>query len=216
MVKMLKHKKLKPRFMTKPHTNGHAAAPLKLDLGCGPNPREGFAGVDRIAFNERIQEFDLRQPWPWADQSVSEVWCSHFVEHLEPHERCHFFNELYRILKPNRRENGRDVEGFATIVVPHWGSCRAYGDPTHRWPPMGEMFWYYLCEDWRLSQAPHTDKRHWEQGYNCHLECRWGNSWNPAIAARNEEWKAFAALHYREAIHDMQCVVTRKERTNGR
>ena len=72
---------------------------LKLDLGCGKNPREGFIGVDSRKFGQQIVA-DLRKPWPWADASVEEVNCSHFVEHLTAPERIHFVNELYRVLVP--------------------------------------------------------------------------------------------------------------------
>jgi hypothetical protein len=95
---------------------------LKLDFGCGPNKREGFQGVDSIAFPGVDFVVDLRQRWPWEDNSVAEAHASHFIEHLTAMERVHFANELYRVLKPG---------GKCTVIVPHWGSCRAYGDPTH-------------------------------------------------------------------------------------
>ncbi len=56
-------------------------APLKLDLGCGPNPREGFHGVDSIKFDKVGTVADLTKPWPFENDSVDEVHCSHFVEH---------------------------------------------------------------------------------------------------------------------------------------
>lgn len=184
---------------------------LKLDLGCGPNPKEGFVGVDAIEFNDRVQKFDLRKPWPWADGSVSEVHCSHFVEHLTAQERCHFFNELQRVLGLSGYSAAADGKPFATIIVPHWSSCRAYGDPTHVWPPMGDFFWYYLDRDWREANAPHTDKKHLSWGYNCNLECVWGYSFNTALNSKNEEYRNFAIGNYREAIHDMICTVKRKD-----
>jgi predicted SAM-dependent methyltransferase len=78
---------------------------LKLDLGCGKNKINAeFTGVDCIDFpgvdvvanlaEKKKGKFIL---WPWADNSVDEVHCSHFVEHLEPDERIHFANELYRV-----------------------------------------------------------------------------------------------------------------------
>src|SRR5271154_7080669 len=106
---------------------------LKLDLGCGPNPRDGFDGVDIIKFNDRVKfVFDLCEKkngkfvrWPWKDSSVEEFHCSHVVEHFNAIQRCHLVNEIYRCL----------VEGGkATIITPHWCSTRAYGDPTHCWP----------------------------------------------------------------------------------
>src|SRR3989304_3239050 len=69
------------------------------------------------------------KPWPWANDSVSEVHCSHTLEHFERRERVHVMNELYRVLIPG---------GKATIIVPHWASNRSYGDMTHCWPPVSE------------------------------------------------------------------------------
>ncbi len=62
--------------------------------------------------------------------------------------RAHFFNELWRVLKPGAK---------AQFVTPYWGSCRAYGDITHEWPPIGEMSYHYLDKEWRRTQAPHDD-----------------------------------------------------------
>lgn len=152
--------------------------PLRLDLGCGGNKRAGFHGVDSIAFagvdtvlnlTQRAmfqpgmiqgelgggkllnQDDAVFEPWPWPDGSVTEAHSSHFVEHLTPVERVHFVNELYRVLKPCRKENGTNVEGFCTIIVPHWCNMRAYGDPTHQWPPVSEFWSLYLNREWRMG-----------------------------------------------------------------
>jgi len=122
---------------------------LKLDFGCGPHKREGFHGVDQTAFPGVDTVCDLTvTPWPWADNSVAEAHASHFIEHLDAWQRVAFCNELYRVLVPN---------GTCSIVVPHWNSCRAYGDPTHQWPPVSEFWFYYLNKDWRMANAPHCD-----------------------------------------------------------
>ena len=54
--------------------------PLRLDLGAGMRPKEGFIGVDILPFKESVIRCDLRKaPWPWKDGSVDEVHCSHFL-----------------------------------------------------------------------------------------------------------------------------------------
>ena len=109
---------------------------LKLDIGCGKGKKAGFHGVDSIAFDGVDTVFDVRtSPWPWADNSVEEVHCSHFLEHLTATERVQFMNEMWRVMKEGAK---------ATLITPHWGSNRAYGDPTHQWPPVSEMWFYYL------------------------------------------------------------------------
>ena len=99
----------------------------KLDIGCGKNKKEGFLGVDQYAMEGVDVVMDVRGVWPWEDNSIDEVHSSHFVEHLTATERVHFYNELHRVLK-----NGAK----AMIITPHWASNRAYGDPTHQWPPV--------------------------------------------------------------------------------
>ena len=127
------------------------AAPLRLDLGCGKSPREGFEGVDMYA-SEAKHKVDLfKFPFPWEDSSVAEIHCSHFIEHLplrdvEPRDvrlrevgtpesgemRAHFvgrdflfafMDECWRVLVPG---------GQMHIVVPSARSDRAFQDPTHR------------------------------------------------------------------------------------
>jgi hypothetical protein len=171
---------------------------LKLDFGCGPHKREGFHGVDQTAFPGVDTVCDLTQPWPWADNSVSEAHASHFVEHLTAWQRVHFWNELYRVLVPN---------GTAQIIVPHWASCRAYGDPTHQWPPVSEFAFYYIKKDWRMANAPHCDSSVKPDGFNCDLEAVWGNGMRPDIQARNPEFQQFAMANYKEAITDLFVTV---------
>ncbi len=48
---------------------------LRLNLGCGMKHIEGYVNVDR--FGEPDVRHDLEVlPWPWPDDSVSEVPCS--------------------------------------------------------------------------------------------------------------------------------------------
>lgn len=168
---------------------------VKLDLGCGKNPKEGFTGVDCRDFGQDIV-CDLRDTWKWEDSSVDEVHCSHFVEHLTAPERIHFVNELWRVLKPGAK---------ATVIVPHWGSCRAYGDMTHQWPPVSEFWFYYLLASWRAENAPHND------AYTCDFDATWGYTLHPSIAVRNVEFQQFAVGFYKEAVQDLiATLVARK------
>jgi hypothetical protein len=175
---------------------------MKLDLGCGPNKREGFTGVDRIAFPGVDHVVDIGvDAWPFVDGSVEEAYSSHFVEHLTAVERIHFVNELYRVLQPG---------ASCQIIVPHWASHRAYGDPTHQWPPIGEMWFFYLDKDWRASNAPHTDKANWQYGYDCNFTATWGYALNPALGVRSQEYQQFAVENYKEAVFDIHATLTKK------
>lgn len=174
---------------------------LKLDIGCGKNKKEGFIGVDQYAMPGVDKVMDVRGKWPWKDGSVEEVNCSHFLEHLTAGERVHFMNELYRVLRQG---------GKATVITPHWGSNRAYGDPTHQWPPVSEMFFYYLSKEWRKTQAPHTDREFNPNGYNCDFEATWGYSMHPALQTRNQEYQQHALQFFKESAQDTIATLTKR------
>ena len=173
-------------------------AELRLDLGCGTHKREGFHGVDAIAFDGVDTICDLTKAWPWKDGAVSEAHCSHFLEHLTPLQRCHFANELYRVLAPN---------ATCQIIVPHWASCRAYGDPTHQWPPVSEMWFYYIRKDWRAQNAPHTDAQHLKGGFACDFEAAWGYAMHESLLVKNQEYQQFALQNYKEAAQDLMATL---------
>ncbi len=162
-----------------------SAAPVRLDLASGQSPREGFTGVDKFAPN--AQKVDLfKFPWPWADNSVDEIHCSHFIEHIPMEEVTYadgvtkkdalfaFFDEVYRILKP---------EGSALIIWPHLKSARAFQDPTHRRFIPFEML-QYLDRNWRLANK----LDHYQ--VNCHFQYSWAWGYDSSLNARVDEVKA--------------------------
>jgi SAM-dependent methyltransferase len=178
---------------------------VKLDLGCGTKKREGFRGVDRRVFPGVDVVHDLRKmPWPFEDNSVHEVHCSHFFEHLhcneDKPERVQFCNELYRILVPG---------GKATIITPHWSSCRAYGDFTHADKPVSEFFWLYLSREWRAREAPDTDIAWNEKGFSCDFHVVAGHTVRPELRVKSDQTQQFAATHYKDAIEDMFATLTK-------
>lgn len=182
---------------------------IKLDLGCGPNPREGFTGMDALVFGkDNIVKHDMREtPWPFADNSVSEAHCSHVLEHLtnfnDKWERVKFFNELHRVLVPvEYNAAGAPIAGFCRIIVPHWASHRYYGDPTHK-EPIGEMFICYLDPVWRKANAPHSDSEFAPHMYNCHFACTYDYTLHPHLNGRNSEYVTHAATFWKEAIQDV-------------
>ena len=168
---------------------------MKLDLGCGPNKREGYIGVDCIAFPGVDVVTDLTKPWPWADNTVDEIVCSHMVEHLDAEERIHFVNEMSRVMK---------VGAKATIITPAPFSERALGDLSHKWPPVSSFWYFYLDANWRTAQAPH------EQRYNCNFETTWGYVMHPELSTRNQEFQQFAVTFYKEAAQDIVATLTKR------
>jgi hypothetical protein len=167
---------------------------LKLDFGCGKNKREDFHGVDSIKFDGVDTVMDLRKKWHWADGVVDEAHASHFLEHLTGPERVHFFNELFRVLRPGASAN---------IIVPSWTHERAYGDPTHQWPPVTGFSFYYLNKKWRDVNAPHC-------GYTCDFDFSGGNGLAAPWDSRPQEVQAFAQTHYINVATDMYVTVTKR------
>lgn len=145
----------------------------KLDLASGQRPREGFEGVDLFPGAKHVVDLS-RYPWtcqceecngvPFADNSVAELNCAHYIEHI-PMEFLDksgnvvrqgtpgakealfmFFDECYRILVP---------DGWLHIVCPTARSNRGYQDPTHRRFIVQETF-FYLNPEWRrVNQLDH-------------------------------------------------------------
>src|SRR5256885_15595045 len=56
--------------------------PIKLNLGSGLRPRhvDGWVNVD--VNSDADLQLDLREPLPFPDESVSEIYTEHFLEHL--------------------------------------------------------------------------------------------------------------------------------------
>lgn len=150
---------------------------LKLDLGCGQNPKEGFEGVDLYGDKAKHKVNLFQFPWPFADNSVDEVHASHFLEHIPAREvemrditagadpakylgadmLFAFMDECYRIMK---------VDAWMHVIVPSGRSNRAFWDPTHRRFFMQETFLYFSAE-WRKIQS----LDHYRINANFGVEC---------------------------------------------
>ena len=175
---------------------------IKIDIGCGSRKREGFLGVDKINFEGVDHVCDLGvEQLPFQDDTVEEVYAAHFLEHLNSEQRVFLLNEVYRVLKKGC---------YMTIICPYWASGRAYGDPTHQWPPITDFWFYYLDKKWRADNAPHTDSQFWDKGFYCDFECSWGYILHGDLLVRNVEYQQFAATYYKEAIQDIQATITKK------
>lgn len=169
---------------------------VKIDIGCGKRKKEGYIGVDILPFEGVDVVMDAgKDKWPWEDGSVDDVHCSHVVEHFNAEQRIHFVNELYRVLKS---------KGTCQIIVPHWASLRAYGDLTHQWPPVSEMWFYYLNKEWREREAPHNNM------YTCDFDATWGYGLDPQLHTRNQEYQQYAVQWFKNAVTDLMATLTKR------
>ncbi len=178
------------------------AEEIKLDLGCGKNKKEGFIGVDQRKFDGVDVVLNLiKDKWPWKSGSVSEIHMSHALEHFTGPERVKIFNEMYRVMRTG---------ATALITTPYYGSERAYGDFTHKWPPVAGFLYYYLSKEWRAENAPDNDIQWNPDGYNCDFACTWGFSMHPTFIPKNQEAQQFALQHNLNAAQDIICTMVKK------
>lgn len=110
---------------------------IRLDIACGKRKKSGFTGVDVWSGADIVVDLE-KFPWPFADESVDEIFCSHYIEHTP--DLVSFANELYRIMK---------VGATAEIIAPYYSSIRAWQDPTHV-RAISENTFLYFNKKWRL------------------------------------------------------------------
>lgn len=168
---------------------------IRLNLGCGAFPKDGYINVDKVALPGVDQVIDLlRIPWPFDDESVDEVLCEQLFEHFTGQERITFMNELWRVMKIGAR---------ARIVCPYYTSHGAIADPTHQWPPVSEASFLYFNWHWR--------KQHGLAHYPlcCHFEGEFEYVLDDFLASRNDETREFAKRHYLNSVSWLIVTLTR-------
>lgn len=75
---------------------------MKLNLGCGQQPKPGYVNVDIEPGPGVDAAWDLEQtPWPVPDSSVSEILADNVFEHLNRFDRV--WSEIHRVLEPGGR-----------------------------------------------------------------------------------------------------------------
>jgi len=187
--------------------------PLRLSLACGDAKPDGFKGVDIVKTESADYVFDLLS-FPWtqiADNSVDEIECSNFVEHI-PHGDSRndlffqFFDEIHRILKPaefNPDNPNIPLKGFARITCPYYSSMRASQDPTHN-RAISEASFLYLNKQWR------ADNKLGHYPVACDFDFSYGYILSPEWQNRNQETQLFAIQHYINVVSDIQVQLVKR------
>jgi hypothetical protein len=186
---------------------------LKLSLACGGAKPEGFKGVDIVKTKDADYVQDLLTfPWSqFADNSVDEIECQNFVEHI-PHGDSRddpffqFFDEIHRILKPAEFDPANPnipIKGFARIVCPYYSSMRAWQDPTHQ-RAISEASFLYLNRQWRVD----NNLDHYP--VTCDFDFSYGYVIAPEWQNRNQEAQAFAIKHYNNVVTDIQVQLVKR------
>ena len=121
---------------------------LKLNIGCGPNRKEGWINIDLSPGAEFA--LDMRERIPFPDGSAIIIYSEHFFDCLDyPEEAPHFLRECLRVLEPS---------GIFRV-----GVCDT------RWPLLdyvgvGDGRWLQACEnkefyrpDWCKTPLDHVN-----------------------------------------------------------
>jgi SAM-dependent methyltransferase len=94
---------------------------VKLNLGSGSKPKEGFYSVDHLPLEGVDVIADLNQPLNlFPDDSIDYIYSSHVFEHID--NLLLLMQEIQRITRK---------QGTIEILVPHFSNVFGYSDPTH-------------------------------------------------------------------------------------
>ena len=76
--------------------------PIKLDIGCARGKQKGFIGLDIRDCGQEII-WDARDGIPFPDDSIDDIFSSHFLEHLDDSDARDFLQECMRVVKKGGR-----------------------------------------------------------------------------------------------------------------
>jgi hypothetical protein len=179
-----------------------------IDLACGDNKYSDslgkWIGVDIVKTDSVDIVHDLMSfPYPFESNSVDELNCSHFVEHIPQPCKCFnggsdpwadFFNECFRIMKVGARMR---------ITAPYYSSIRATQDYTHR-RSISEASFMYLNKGWRdQNKLDHYEIK-------CDFDFSYSYAVNYPWSTRSEEARNFAIQHYQNVVSDIFVTLTKR------
>jgi hypothetical protein len=164
---------------------------VKLDIASGQNKQEGFTGIDLMPGSDIVHDLNI-YPWPIEDESVDEIVCNNYVEHVK--DFISFMDEIHRIMKVGTK---------CTIVAPYYSSIRAWQDPTHV-RAISEASFLYCNKKWR------EDNKIEHYLMKCDFDFSYGYNINQPWASRSEEARNFAIMHYINVISDIIVTLVKK------
>lgn len=184
---------------------------LKIDFGCGQNKvSPEHTGVDFVQVEGVDVVHDLTKfPYPFEDETVEEIYASHFFEHLDGHERAKFMEECHRILiGPQKDEYGNVTRVGKMRLIHPYGKCtRFFQDFTHKWPPIVETSYLYFNRGWReankLTHGYYNLKSDFDFTVNYTLM-------DGSIAQRSTEVQQFWIAKYWDVVADMIVDLTKR------
>ena len=133
--------------------------------------------------------------WHVADNTVDRATVQCTLEYLSGRERIHFFNELWRVLKP---------EAKATLYLPYWSSPNGVADPYLQWPPITELSLYYLAsQEFRdRNKLKYTD-------IHANFHINYGYSYNPNFHIRHDQSRTYHVEHSIGVVRELVVTLTK-------
>jgi len=126
---------------------------VRLDIGCGDRgrPEVEYMHLDAYDFSaaypeEAFMQHNVKDPLPFEDGSIEEIWCNHMLEHLPPRHPekdidflVWVMNEFHRVLK---------VGGKAHCIVPWCEHANNRRSPGHyrSFDVFSFQWWTYTVE----------------------------------------------------------------------
>jgi len=113
----------------------------KLNIGCGAKIRKKYVNLDLVRLSGVNVVQDLNKvPWPFPDNSFSEIVAEHILEHLDDFNKT--INEIWRISKPN---------AIIKVSSPYYIGWSAAADPSHKIIFCYRTFDYYAINPSRTA-----------------------------------------------------------------
>jgi SAM-dependent methyltransferase len=116
-----------------------AARDLRLNIGCGAKPRDGWVNVDKYPSGHEDLVGDICTGLDLAEGCAREILLDNVIEHLVSIPDA--MAELHRLLAPG---------GRLEILTPHYTSAASWRDPTHV-SHLGYFSLDYFCSGHRAN-----------------------------------------------------------------
>lgn len=117
---------------------------LRLNLGASDHRMSGYMSVDIAPPADVV--CDLREPWPWGDSTVDDIYAHDVAEHMN---QIWFMNEAFRVLRPGGK---LDLAVPAVALADGRVNPGAFCDPTHvSWWSLDTKYYYNV--EWNNPQG---------------------------------------------------------------
>ena len=126
----------------------------------------------------------------FADGSAKEIKAVGFLHYLNPYQRAHLANSIWRVL---------EIDGKANIQVPHWLASKYYDDNV-QWPPVTEQWRWWLNKFWRDQNGHNVGAG---STYECNFHVVPVYNLHPLLSTRPQQFNEFAVQFYKEAAQDL-------------